>query len=209
VPSWFLVTEEHVERLTEYVRNGGTLVLNPRAGVKVKLNRCWPEPLPSLLRDLAGAEVDDYTPLYDGEHLVLWADGRDFVARYWAEFLEPKGAEVVATWERGLFPGEAAVTRNRVGQGTCYYLGTMGGPEAYDTLVEHIVDGTDILPYDGVPAGVDVRWRMKDGTALLFVVNQTSEEQYVPLPEVSETLLGPKASGTIALGPFDVAIYKA
>lgn len=208
VPSWYLVTEKHAERLTEYVRKGGLLVLNPRCGVKDELNRCRPEPLPSLLRELAGVEVDDYTPLFDDDHLVLWQDGRDFTARHWAEFLIPKGAEVVATWERALFPGEPVVTRHRVGEGTCYYLGTFGGPEAYDTLVERVVDEAGLDTYDGVPAGVDVRWRVKDGSRVLFVINQTPAEQYVPLPEVNTTLLGPTASGTIALAPFDVAIYQ-
>lgn len=209
VPSWYLVTERDVERLERYVRGGGTLILNPRAGVKDELNRCRTEPLPSLLAGLAGVEVDDYSPVTGDDHLVLWQDGRDFVARVWAEFLTPRGSEVLATWERGLFPGEAAVTRNRVGDGTCYYLGTLGGPEAYDTLVERVVDETDVVPYDGIPPGVDVRWRVKDGARYLFVLNQTPEEQYVPLPDVAETLVGPQAGATVAMAPFEVGIYRA
>lgn len=208
VPSWHLLNEAHASKLTDYVRQGGTLVLNPRCGVKDTFNRCRTEPLPTLLREVAGVEVDDYTPLAGEDALVLWRDGRDFVARVWAEFLVPDGAEVLATWERSIFPGEPAITRNVVGSGACYYLGTFGGPEAYDALVERLVDETGMGTYDGLPPGVDAQIRQKDGARVLLLVNQTRDEQYVPLPPVQETLLGPVASGTISLEPYGVAIYR-
>lgn len=208
VPSWYLLSPQHAGVLTRYVQEGGTLVLNPRAGVKDELNRCRTEPLPSLLAEVAGVEVDDYTPIHGEDHLVLWSDGRDFTARVWAEFLIPRGAEVIGTWERSMFPGEPALTRNAFGKGICYYLGTLGGPEAYDTLVERIVDETGVTPYDGIPAGVDVQIREKDGSRILFVINQTAEEQYVPLPPVSETLLGPQPEGAIPVPPYEVCIYR-
>ncbi len=208
VPSWFLLSERHAEKLIAYVRDGGMLVLNPRTGVKDELNRCRIEPLPSLLSEVAGVEVDDYSPIYGDDHQVLWLDGRDFVARGWAEYLVSKGAEVIATWERSLFPGEPAATRHAFGRGVCFYLGTLGGAEAYDTLVERVVDETDIIPYDGIPHGVDVRVRAKEESRFLFVVNQTGDEQYVPLPPVQETLLGPVAGGTVAMSPYEVGVYR-
>jgi beta-galactosidase len=208
VPSWYLITSADAERFADYVRNGGTLVLNPRAGVKDAINRCRTEPLPALLFDVAGVEVDDYTPIHDGEWQVLWEDGRDFSACVWAEFLVSRGAQPIAIWERAMFPGEPAVTRNAYGKGVCYYLGALGGPEAYDTLLEHIIDATSLTPFEGTPPGVDIQIRRKGDERYLFVINQTAEEQYVPLPGVQDTLLGPAAQGTVALAPFDLGVFR-
>ena len=107
-----------------------------------------------------------------------------------------------------MFPGEPAVTRNAYGKGVCYYLGALGGPEAYDTLLEHIIDATSLTPFEGTPPGVNSQIRRKGDERYLFVINETAEEQYVPLPGVQDTLLGPAAQGTVALAPFDLGVFR-
>ncbi|NLI01259.1 MAG: beta-galactosidase [Chthonomonadales bacterium] len=222
VPSWYILTDEDAQRLAAYVKDGGTLVLNPRTGVKHADNTCRVEPLPGPLAEVAGIEVDDYSPIYpacpspattegngEGEgYLIRMADGREFAAKVWADYLTLKGAEAVATWEQGHFPGAPVVTRNSYGKGTCYYLGTIGEAEFYEAIVAIVVDELALPPLEGIPLGVDVRVRRKGEERYVFFINQTGEDQWVPLPPIVETLLGPSGTKEAALGPYDVAIYK-
>lgn len=208
VPSWYVLSETDAQRLSDYVRQGGTLVFSPRTGVKNPDNSCRTEPLPTLLAEVAGVEVDDYSPIYDDGYLIRMADGREFAASVWADYLTLKGAEVVATWENAHFPGEPAVTKHAFGKGVCYYLGTVGEPEFYEAIVAIIVDDLHLPTLEGIPLGVDVRVRRKGAERYVFFVNQTGEEQWVPLPPIVETLLGPSGAKEAALGPYDVAIYR-
>lgn len=208
VPSWYILTEADAEKLAAYVRDGGTLVLNPRAGVKTTHNTCRPAPLPTLLAEVAGVEVDDYSPIWSEGPLVRMTDGREFGANVWADYLALKGAEAIALWEHAHFPGEPAATRNAYGKGVCYYLGTIGEPAFYEAVVALIVDDLHLPTLEGIPLGVDVRVRRKGTERYVFFVNQTDEEQWVPLPPISETLLGPSGVKEVALAPFGVAIYR-
>jgi beta-galactosidase len=208
VPSWYLLSEADAARMADYVREGGTLVLAPRTGVKHPDNTCRTEPLPSLLAEVAGVEVDDYSPIWGEARRIRMSDGREFAAKVWADYLTVKGSQIVATWEQAHFPGEPAITRNAYGKGVCYYLGTLGEDELYEAIVGLIVDDLGLPTLEGIPLGVDVRVRRKGDARFVFYINQTAEEQWVPLPPIQRTLLGPSGKKEAALGPFAVAIYE-
>ncbi|MDW8105780.1 MAG: beta-galactosidase, partial [Armatimonadota bacterium] len=208
-PSWYILTEADARRLSEYVQSGGTLVLHPRTGVKDERNVCRAEPLPSLLREVAGVEVDDYDPLGDAQNRVRLHTGEEFSVSVWADALLLKGAEAIATYTHSLFTGEPAIARHHWGQGTVYTLGTYGEPALYDTLFSRMLDEAGVETMAGMPEGVDACWREKEGARYLIAVNLTGEEKSVPVPDASTPLLGNAPQhGIVSLPPYEVGVYK-
>ena len=208
-PSWYLMTESDAERLTQFVEGGGTLVLSPRTGVKNELNVCRTEPLPALVRHLAGVEVDDYDPLGDEVNHVRLNTGEEFACSVWADALLLQGAEAIATYTHSIFSGEPAIARHQVGGGTVYTFGTYGEPELYDTLFARILDDVGVQQMAGIPRDVDAQWRVKDGARYLIVVNLANEERTALVPAGASVVLGSVSDGgAVRLPPYDVGIYR-
>lgn len=59
-PTMFITHSEIVDKLYEFVDNGGTVVLTNRSGVKDEYNKCIMSPLPTVYTDLIGAHVTEY-----------------------------------------------------------------------------------------------------------------------------------------------------
>jgi beta-galactosidase len=209
LPGWYLLRERDAEKLGAYVKAGGVLVVSARTGVKNELNTCRTEPLPGPIADLAGVEVDDYDPLGDATCPVTLADGTSLSASVWADALVPKGAETVASYAGGCFPGEAAVTRNETGKGSCWYFGTAGDAAFYDSLLSRVLEDSSIEPYRGLPPNVAAKYRVRNGATWLFLLNLGSAEASVPVHKGAKHLLGPEAEGdTVRLPAYGVAIYR-
>ena len=74
-PLQFLVSDKLVESLTEYVEQGGILVLTMRSGVKEMNNQCHIEAdLPGKLTGLVGATITDYDCLRDHDMGIRYKD---------------------------------------------------------------------------------------------------------------------------------------
>src|SRR5260370_23531578 len=65
--------------LTEYVYQGGQLVVGCRAGYKDKTGKCPMRPMPGPLADLCGIRVDDFTLIgpFDSPPRIEWSKGID------------------------------------------------------------------------------------------------------------------------------------
>ena len=209
LPSWFLLTAADADKLAEFVRGGGILIVNPRTGVKDACNTCHPSPLPSLLGEVLGLEVDDYDPLGKAENRVRMMDGGEYAVSAWADAVLAKGAEPLAVYTQSEFAGEPAVTRNRYGGGTAYYLGTCGEPAFYDAFFRIALAETELQGLAGLPEGVEAGWRVKESESYLFLINLTDAEKLVPVPEGLDTLLGEKPDRTaVRLPGHEVGIYR-
>ena len=208
-PSWYLLTEEDAARFIAYVEQGGTLILNPRTGVKDAVNACRTEPLPSLLRAMAGVEVDDYDPLAKRENTIKTVTGNTYTVSVWADALKLQGAKAIAHYAKSIYPGEPAITKHAFGSGMVYYVGTFGEPGLYEELLGRILDEVGIAGRMTVPEGVDANWRDKDDTRFLFLINFTEEVKTVSVRPGLTPLLGePPSEGSVTLPPCGVGIYR-
>jgi beta-galactosidase len=207
-PSWHVMTEADAARLTNYTRQGGTLLVSPRTGVKDQRNACWTEPLPALIRDVVGVEVDDYDPLGEDSVHICTADGQTFSASVWADTLLLQGADAIAHYSDGLYAHEPAMARNHFGDGVAYYLGTFAEPALYDTLFSEILDSAGITNRMPVPETVDVAWRESDRETFLFVINFEANDCTLRGMPAGSALIGPKIDdGVVTLPGHAVGIY--
>ena len=182
-PLQFLMTEELSKKFHDYVEQGGTLVLDFRCGVKDGNNIAISDDvLPCRVNDLCGLTVTEYDCLRDAVGKIKWSD-EVYEARMWSDIMELKGAEALADYAFDFYEGTPAITRNRYGKGTVYYVGTQMSPALADRFTEELESAANLNALLETPFGVEVVHREKDGKRFVFVLNHTGEEQTMAIPE--------------------------
>ncbi len=97
VPSLYITEQTIVERLRQYIENGGVLILTMRSGFKDQNNAVVDLPLPGLFADLCGIEIEDMDVLRANEQRkVNFTKGTDGAATALCEVLTLKTAEALA-----------------------------------------------------------------------------------------------------------------
>lgn len=162
MPAYNIVDQAEVDRVKDYVENGGTLVLTFRSGGRDPYNNLFETTLPCAFRELAGIEVEEFDALRKETHITGLVNG---TAKVWCDVLKPVTAEVLCTYADRYFRGQAAVTVNTFGKGRVYYVGCDLDAEAMSVLVRHISAEAGIEVLD-LPAGVELV-RRENCTVLL------------------------------------------
>jgi beta-galactosidase len=211
-PALHVLTPETASRLEEFVRNGGTLVVTPRTGVKDDNNVVVNQPLPGLLAKVCGVEVEEYDAIRaDISQAVVFEtnglQGQLLPVSTWCDILSPTGAEVLARYAREYYAGQPAITRHLFGRGQAIYVGAFGEEAFYSAILGWVMQEIGLKNVIQVPAGVEMAERWQGEVRLIFLLNHSGEVQQVEVGEGFESLLGgPLVSGGIALPPQEVAI---
>jgi beta-galactosidase len=183
-PALYVADQALVDKLGAFVKNGGTLILTFRSGVKDEHNVVTDRTLPGAFADLAGVAIHEFDPQLNEEQEILGPGKLSFPARTWSDILEPTTAKAVATYGKGYYAGKAAVTENPAGKGWVYYVGTESkSPFFYDNLITLLAKRNLLALNPKIPAGVEVVVRQKAGKRMVFVLNFTNTEQTVPLDQ--------------------------
>jgi beta-galactosidase len=219
-PALYVLAEQDAANLARYVKDGGLLLVTSRSGVKDTCNRVVDMPLPGLLADLCGVEVDEYEPLPTGVGVGLdislpglakaaGAEADPAAAHLWCDILTPRGAETVATYREQFYAGRAAATLNRSGKGQVLYLGTLGNEALRGLVAGWLVEAAGLAPAVRVPAGVEALRRQWDGRPVIFVLNHTDGARTITLEAPCyEAVSGKKLRGAFELAARDVAILE-
>jgi beta-galactosidase len=209
-PSMYLESAAVVQRLHSFVTGGGILVLTPRTGVKNLDNVCQTLRLPGLLSTMAGVEVDEYDPVGRDVQRVVGEQGLNCGAHQWCDVLQPTSAMAVAHYDSEFFAGRVAITRNMLGQGEVYYMGTVlddaGTQHFFRTLAERV----GLAFTDNLPEGIELSRREGNGKRLLFVLNLSAHDYEFKLnPGLRRHALSKaKADQSIHLPAMDALVLE-
>ncbi len=217
-PSLLILDEGRVERLREFVRRGGYLVLGARSGMKDRTNALLPSRQPGPLVELTGAEVEEYYALtepvavkgnlLEGE-MRLWAERLRIPSVSSGQALDDNRTQAVARYgaSNGWLDDQIAVSVHLYGSGFTYYVGGCLDAAAQQTLFDHILNMAGIPTFDA-PAGVEVLTRVdKLGSPVYLLINHTRSEQPVTLPwPMFEHLIQRHLQGQIKVVPYGVAV---
>ncbi len=210
-PQLHVLSDETAQRLSDFVQAGGVLVADTRTAVKTETNLCHERTLPGLLTDAFGIQIEEYEAVA-GSYAINGDGGfaGPFTAFGCADWITPRGAEVLARYEPWHVRGFAAVTRHEHGKGGGYYVGTFVREDAfYDALVAQILDTTGIHPLIKPGPGAEVSLRQNAEQRLLFVINHLEEPQSVEVPAgLTDLLTGQETGEILTLDRFGVAVLR-
>ncbi len=142
VAAMIVMDDGYKQRLKEYVKNGGLLILTFRSGWKDKNNAIpFGCRQPAGLDDLTGCVIDEQESLLTSQVRRVTAAGRlkkDGLGSIFCEMLKPVGAETLLKWDDCPFGDYAAATVNHYWAGKCYYLGSSFDEVILDDLFDDI-----------------------------------------------------------------------
>ncbi|MGV9878777.1 beta-galactosidase [Streptomyces sp. NPDC003006] len=200
VPHLYLLTDQAIDNLVSYVRQGGTLVCGFFTGVADEDDRVRPGGMDARLRALFGIRtVQEWWPL-EPEASV---DCGVFSGTLWSEELTAEDdAAVEARYRDGELDGLPAVLR----RGRAWYVSTLPAPSALrDLLARAAAHAGARPPLAGLPREVEAVRR----GALLFLLHHGRGEVSVAVPgRHRELLTGRAVEETITLGRYGVAVLE-
>ncbi len=186
-PAYQLADRELTDRWTEYVKNGGNLVLTCRTAHKDRYGRLYEAPFGSLISDLTGNEMEFYDLLLPEDPGTVIMENSRYSWNTWGEILKPgKDSEVWATYTEEFYEGKPAVTHRKLGKGSVTYVGvdTRDG-ELEKEVLKKLYASLDI-PVMDLPYGVTLEYRNGMG----IVLNYSDQPYHFPLPQGAEPLIG-------------------
>jgi beta-galactosidase len=216
VPPLYIASDALLQRLVDYVRGGGHLVLTLKSGFCDEYSTVRHQMAPGPLREAAGFHYQEFSNL--AKPLPLKGDpfqaGADNRVSDWAEMLLLDKAKALAYYEHPFFGKYPAVTENRFGEGTLTYEGTVLSDTLQHKVMEHVLAEAQLMgPDQKQPAAVRVKHgESRAGKPLHYYFNFSSAPQRATYtyPAGTELLTNAAVSngGFLALEPWGVAIVE-
>ncbi|WP_321437645.1 beta-galactosidase [uncultured Bacteroides sp.] len=186
-PAYQLVDDALIARWTEYVKNGGNLILTCRTGHKDRSGRLFEAPFRSKIDNLTGNKVDFYDLLLPEDPGTVAMDGKKYNWNTWGEILIPgKDSEVWATYTNEFYDGKPAVTMHHLGKGTVTYVGVDSKDGSLEKDVLTKLYSVLHIPVMDLPYGVTMEYR----NGLGIVLNYSDKPYEFQLPKGSKILIG-------------------
>ena len=203
-PHAAILTKERAEILTQYVANGGKLVMGCRTGYKDIYGRCPMQPMPGEAAELCGVTVEDFTFLAPGEPMeyVNWNKKR-IPAPVFNDVLEPAfGGKAEGFFEGNYYDGKPALVTKNTGKGLAIYFGGCFAEETADAFLEALSIQTP-APWLVLPEGCELAKRGDQ----YFVLNYKAQSCEITLKKkVTDRLTGNEIEGTYEVAPYGVLV---
>jgi beta-galactosidase len=126
VPALYISDDALLQRISDYVKNGGHVVMTFKSGFANENSAVRWVRAPGPLREAAGFSYQEFSNLE--KPLALKDDpfhvGDGNKVQYWAEFVMPEHAHAVAFYDHPFFGKWPAITENEYGTGRLLYEGT-------------------------------------------------------------------------------------
>lgn len=181
VPALYAAPDKLLNRLNQYVQDGGTLVATFKTAFADENVKISHEIQPRILRDCMGVKYHQFTfpknVMLSGE--IVDRDTQE-EAKVFMELLLPEGAQTLAVYEHYNWKGYSAVTRNCYGQGKAYYIGCMTDEQVLRRIYNRAFADAGVSVEDNKRFPVILRKGKNDfGKRVWFYLNYSDKEQEV------------------------------
>ncbi len=205
VPLQYLMTDEGAQNIADFVAAGGRVVITYFSGIVDENDHIRLGGYPGAFRGLLGVQIEEFFPLHEAETITLSAYGSGAV---FSELGHVTGdTQVVAQYAEGPVAGSPAITRNEVGAGVAYYVGTRLSPPSTNQLLAEIVDDAGIHLPSAVADDVEVVRRSDGIRSWVFVINHSSVEAQLEIAGV-ELISGAVIDNLLVVPPGRFAVVR-
>ena len=218
-PAMYMVRLGVAERIKTFVAQGGTFVATYLTGIVNENDLVFTGGWPGPLRDVLGIWAEEIDYLYDDESNNLVPEQGNalglsgtYGVRQVCDLIHAESAGVLATYGDDFYAGRPALTANRYGSGTAYYLAARVDEAFMDAFYGRLVAGLSLpraLPGD-LPQGMTAQLRTDGERDFVFLMNFAREPREVSLGDAVYTnvLDGGTVQGSVKLEKNGVAVLE-
>ncbi|HTB96741.1 MAG TPA: beta-galactosidase [Terracidiphilus sp.] len=216
VPALYISDDALLQRISDYVKNGGHVVMTFKSGFANENSAVRWVRAPGPLREAAGFSYQEFSNL---EHPLALKDDPFHVGdankvQYWAEFLMLDHAKPLAFYDHPFFGKWPAITQNQFGSGSLLYEGTYVSDSLQTAILKQALSEAG-LPGSNqqLPSAVHIQHGVnRTGKHLHYYFNYSAAEVKAPYSYAAGTnLLDGKSvaqNQDLTLGPWDLAIIE-
>jgi beta-galactosidase len=211
VPGVAVMDEKTANKIREFVKNGGTVVMTGNSAIVDETGKVFSSTHPGKLSDVFGIRVASYEETevlneiskksFKGKKLEVTYKGKEINTeseRF--DVIESKGAEVLATIT-SLDKDYPIVTSNKYGKGTAIYLGLPAKGDILNPLLDNLISELSINKGPDVPPGVMAR--QVDGNHILYL-NTGAEPKEIQLKGKARSILfGKDYTANFIIPPYE------
>lgn len=215
-PVLYMVKEGVSERIEAFVDQGGTFVTTFMSGIVDQSDNVHLGGYPGPLREILGIWVEEIDALAPESHNLIRTtndlfQNSDYKCTMLCDLMHTEGAEVIAEYDSDFYKGLPVVTKNTVGRGEAWYVGSVLEQNMLDELIGNLLESKKIKGFGTLPEGVEIVSRVKDEKEFYFIMNHTEKQHILEkgFEGYTDLLTGSKTDEEIELNAFDVKIlYK-
>jgi beta-galactosidase len=207
VPALYSANEKLIEKLNQFVKNGGVLVSSFKSFVADEQLSVYHDAQPHGLTECFGMSYNQFSN--PGKTTV-----KGKKVKYFMELLKPDTAETLARYEHRYWGEYAAVTRNNYGEGTAYYVGAFLEKEQLKVVYKKASEDAKIdTAFSGLTWPLTVRSGCNnEGHEITYIFNYSEEEHTIacPFKKATDILTGTeyKEGDMITLTDWNLAIFE-
>lgn len=211
-PMHFLMESKFMNKLENYVENGGILVGTYICGIVDQNFLAHINGWPKQLQKIYGIKFKETDTLYKNQSNQLTFNGEKFNVHDYCDIVENISANVLANYQKDFYKGTPAITENYLGQGKAYYLACRTDNEFLDKFYEMVIRELNLqnnLPIKKKDSKVSVQVREKNGNKYYFVINFSHEKEKVHFDTTMKNILTDKVTGSDEiLMAYGVGVYQ-
>ena len=212
-PGFQMVSDEFAATLKQFVKRGGILVLNAKAGTRDVDGRLRELIGPGVFGEMAGVRIPRFASFRGTTNdysVILGQNLPAFKVVNLMEEVELRGAEILGSFRGHGMEGKPAVTIHAYGRGYVVYVAAeVEDQDFYDGLFSLLAEKLQIPPLLNAPREVEVVSRSTRESDYLFLLNLSSQAQTIRIPEPGvEIIRNQTVAADVSLPPFGVGILK-
>lgn len=216
-PMLYMMKDNIAERLSDFVRNGGTLAATVMSGLVDENDRCIYGEYPGKLKEMLGIRVEETDALRPDEENTICMDADAGFAEtvyrcgFLCDLLYTETARRLAVYGNDFYKGMACLTENSFGRGKAYYIGTEPNSAFLCDFIRKLCTDREIYPLFPAQQGVEVTNRVSESADLFFVINHNLTDAWIDLGDKKyrNLLDNRKVSGVTAVEPRGVMVLEA
>jgi beta-galactosidase len=208
----YMASAETIEKIRNFVKNGGTLFATYMLGMVNETDLCYLGGFPAEeLKEVFGIWNEEIDTLYPEERGAIIFNGKQYITKDYSEIVHPSTAKVLAQYDKEFYKGLPAYTVNTYGKGKAYYQAFRDTDEFKDSAIESIIQeiGLKGCIAKELPNGVTAHLRTDGKTEYLFVENYTEQGvKDILLDSKYEDMLTGERLEKVKLNGYDIRILK-
>lgn len=194
-PALYCAPQSTIDRLREYVRNGGHLVSTLRSFVADEHCAVWHDAAPHGLTDVFGMTYNQFTR---PENVKIDWNGTPLDGEHMAQTLmelpcADADTQVLARYDHYVWKDYPAVTRHQFGSGTAQWIATITDPELTRAILAQAVQDAGIpRPGAALPEHIAMRQGVNQrGQTVTYLLNYSGKDASLTAPVEGDVVVEP------------------